>query len=73
MNQHFYISSDEARRIALQEAGAADADFHVQELRFESGHGLYELDYSTDYMEYCCYVNAETGNVVGFDYQPRVA
>ncbi|MDD3230830.1 MAG: PepSY domain-containing protein [Oscillospiraceae bacterium] len=73
MNHHFYISSDEACKIALQEAGEVSATFHVQELHFEKGHGLYELDYTTDYMEYCCYVNAETGDVVGFDYQPRVA
>lgn len=73
MNDHIFISFDEARRIALREADVSAAEFQAQCLCAENGRGLYELDYSTEYMEYCCYVSAEDGAVLGFDLRPRVA
>ena len=73
MYKYSNISSVEAQSVALRAAGIASADFHEKNYYLKSGYGLYELDYSTDYMEYCCYINAETGEVVGFDCEPRVA
>jgi uncharacterized membrane protein YkoI len=69
----YIIGKEKARGIALHEAGVTSADFSNDRLEYNAGHALYELDYATDYMEYCCFVNAETGEVMGFDFRPRAA
>jgi hypothetical protein len=73
MNRSDLICLAEARRIALREAGLERAAFSAQAVCEEPRQRLYQLDYTSDYMEYCCFVNAGTGEVVGFDSRPRVA
>ena len=67
------ISPAEARRIALKEAGTKKGEFVYQTLLNDRGNATYQLDFVTDFMCYTCYVNAECGEVVGFDYMPTVA
>ncbi len=67
------ISPAEARRIALKEAGTKSGQFVYQKLLNEPGKATYQLDFVTDFMSYTCYVNADCGEVVGFDYMPTVA
>lgn len=60
------ISPIEARRIALAEA-------HVDAAAFTSvtlDGALYELEYETEEMRYTAYVDAESGEVLGFDCAP---
>lgn len=67
------ISPAEARRIALKEAGAANGEFVYQKLMSDHDRSIYQLDFVTDFMSYTCYVNANCGEVIGFDYMPNVA
>lgn len=70
MNRSDYIGQAEARRIALKEAGIGGAAFSLQTLHEKAPQSLYQLEYSTEDMSYCCFINARTGEVVGFDYRP---
>jgi uncharacterized membrane protein YkoI len=71
MNRSDYIGPDEARRIALREAGIGGAAFELQILHEEAPQSLYQLEYFSEDMSYCCFVNAVTGEVIGFDCRPR--
>lgn len=65
------ISEKDARQTALNEAHIEKADFVKISLEKSMGMDLYQIDYCTDFMEYCCCVDAETGKAVGFDCRPR--
>jgi len=73
MNHSVLITPDEARRIALREAGISRAAFSMQIVSADMQRNLYELAFVSDDMAYCCFVDAETSEVVGFDSRPRVA
>ena len=67
------IGSDEAVCAALREAGLDRAAFSALSLCADGQRSLYELDFFSEEMEYCCFVDAETGEVAGFDSRPRAA
>lgn len=67
------ISLEDARRLALAEVGAAQAEFSGELLLREPGRTLYGLDFSADGMRYACYVDAADGVVVGLSCEPAAA
>ena len=42
----------------------------IFELSIENTNGLYELNFSTDLMEYCIFVDGDSLEVLGFDARP---
>ena len=69
MNTTTYnISADAARLLALREAGLTGAEFQSV-----SCDGRYwELEFTADELYYTCYVDAETGEVVGLSSEPML-
>lgn len=66
------ISLDEAKKIALKDAGvnAKDATFTKTELDRDDGVWSYELDFYTDSAEYDYEVHAETGDIRSKEHEP---
>lgn len=63
-----YISPMQARKLALEAANVQSARFDSQKL-LENGQ-LYELEFTTEEMHYCCYIDAANGEALGLDYFP---
>ncbi|NLC72596.1 MAG: hypothetical protein GX684_02330 [Ruminococcaceae bacterium] len=72
-NNNLYISPMQARTIALDEANVKNAEFNYQKISTTGDEKIYRLDFNTDYMDYCCYVDAKNGEVLGFDCCPSAA
>ncbi len=64
------ISPMQARRLALAEAGVSSAAFTSQRLERSGAGALYELEYETGEMRYTCYIDAGSGECLGFDFAP---
>lgn len=63
-----FISPMQARKLALEAANVQSARFDSQKL-LENGQ-LYELEFTTEEMHYCCYIDAASGEVLGLDFFP---
>ncbi len=63
-----YISPMQARALALEAANVQTARFDSQ--RLLEGGSLYELEFTSDEMHYCCYIDAANGEALGLDYFP---
>ena len=63
------ISAEMAKIAALRETGLMSARFLTVELLSEQPP-LYCLDYATDELRYCCYIDALTGEMLGLDFRP---
>ena len=63
-----YISPMQARALALEAANVRSARFDSQKLL--EGGSLYELEFTTEEMHYCCYIDAASGEVLGLDFFP---
>ena len=63
-----YISPMQARALALEAANVRSARFDSQKLL--EGGSLYELEFTSDEMHYCCYIDAANGEALGLDYFP---
>ncbi len=63
-----YISPMQARTLALEAANVKSARFDSQKLL--DGGSLYELEFTTDEMHYCCYIDATSGEALGLDFFP---
>ena len=64
------ISPLQARRLALAEAGVRSAAFTAQRLERGGGAALYKLEYETGEMRYTCYIDGESGECLGLDFEP---
>ena len=65
------ITAEQAKAIALEHAGVAEADasFVWTERDYENGRLVYEVEfYTADHREYDYEIDAATGAVVGYDY-----
>ena len=58
----------QARALALEAANVQTARFDSQ--RLLEGGSLYELEFTSDEMHYCCYIDAANGEALGLDYFP---
>ena len=63
-----YISPMQARALALEAAKVESARFDSQKLL--EGGSLYELEFTSEEMHYCCYIDAANGEALGLDYFP---
>ena len=63
-----YISPMQARALALEAANVRSARFDSQKLL--EGGSLYELEFTTEEMHYCCYIDAASGAALGLGYLP---
>ena len=63
------LTKDEAKQIALKEAGvtAAEATFTKARLEYDDGREEYEFEFYADGKEFDIDVDANTGRVVKFD------
>ncbi len=61
-----YISLDEAKSIALNDAGvdSADVQFADRDFDFDDGYAVYELEFYANGNEYDYDIDAETGNIL---------
>lgn len=61
-----YISEDEAKEIALQQAGLADVQADTVRVEFDCDDGVitYEVEFTADGREYEYDINAETGEII---------
>lgn len=68
-----YIGEENAERIALEYAGAADGEAENvrTELEFEHGRMVYEVEFVWNGSEYEVDVDAVTGEVVGCEQEPK--
>ena len=70
-NTQAVITEEEAKKIALDDAGIAEAD--VKGLRIEKdredGYYVYEVDFYSDNKEYDYKIDQTTGEIVGRDYE----
>lgn len=73
INNTLNISPVLAREIAQQEAGVRNASFMKQRLNVEGGLNVYELTFRAESMDYVCYIDADSGEVLGFDCWPVAA
>lgn len=72
-NAALHISPVRAREIAMREADAANAVFAAQRLEEDGERYIYELDFTANFMDYICYIDAENGEVLGFSAMPSAA
>ena len=61
-------NSVKAMNAAVRYAGIENCE--IFELSIENTSGLYELNFSTDLMEYCIFVDGNSLEVLGFDARP---
>lgn len=70
-NNQATISEEEAKKIALEDAGIAESD--VKGLRIkrdrEDGYYVYEVDFYSGNQEYDYKIDQTTGDIVGKDYE----
>ena len=64
------ISLEEARETALEHAGLKEADiiFVKEDLEYDDGQAVYELEFYVDGAEYDYEVSASTGKILSYDY-----
>ena len=63
------LSAEAAKAIALSEARLTAARYLKVELLPEQ-QPLYCLNYTTNELRYCCYIDALTGELLGLDSRP---
>lgn len=63
------ITAEQAKQIALDHAGVAERDARRMEMDFdyEWGRAVYEFEWKSGWMEYSVAVDANTGEVVGYE------
>ncbi len=63
------ITEEDAKRIALEDAGVSEADILAMQVGYEMEHGRtkYEIEFYAGNMEYDYEINAETGEIISFD------
>ncbi len=63
------ITEEDAKRIALEDAGVSEADVLAMQVGYEMEHGRtkYEIEFYAGNMEYDYEINAETGEIISFD------
>lgn len=61
------ISLDEAKSIALKEAGLTEADFIKAEQDFDDGRKVYEIEFRSGDRKWEYNIDAENGNVLAYD------
>ena len=63
------ITEDQAKAIALEHAGLAEADISRLQVRkdFDDGRQEYEVEFHVDRMEYEYEIDAVTGKILSFD------
>ena len=70
-NNQATITEEEAKKIALDDAGIAESD--VKALRvekdIENGRYVYEVDFYSENKEYDYKIDQTTGDIVGKDYE----
>lgn len=69
-NNNIIINAAEARRAVLDELHLNYTEVEFYEVRYEDS--LYEITVYTTWMRYDCYVDAETGEVVGIGSVPML-
>lgn len=64
------ISAEQAKQIALQHAGLAESDVLFQKIELDREHGrlVYEIEFISNYQEYDYEIDANSGEIVSFDY-----
>lgn len=62
------VSAEQAKQIALEHAGVAEADVYglEMELEHDDGRTCYEFSWKVDFTEYDCDIDADTGEVLHF-------
>lgn len=60
------VTAEAARAAALRETGVISAEFS----RCELADGVWELGFDSNELRYDCYVDAESGEVLGVDFRP---
>ena len=60
------VTAEAARAAALRETGVINAEFS----RCELADGVWELSFDSNELRYDCYVDAESGEVLGVDFRP---
>ncbi|MFI3174029.1 MAG: PepSY domain-containing protein [Bacillota bacterium] len=65
------ITEAEAKAIALEHAGLAEADvtFMITKLDYDNGIQEYEVEFYSGQTEYDYEINASTGEIISFDYE----
>lgn len=63
------LTAEQAKQIALQHAGVAEADTSRMEIGFdyENGRAVYELEWRVGWTEYSYEVDANTGDVLSYE------
>ena len=63
------LTADEAKAIALEQAGVSEADTSFLNVSFEYDDGFaeYQVEFLVDSTEYDIEVDANTGNIIGYD------
>lgn len=69
-NNNIIINAAEALKAVLNELHLSSTDVEFYEVKFEAS--LYEMTVYTTWMRYDCYVDAETGEVVGLSSVPML-
>ena len=63
------LTADQAKQIALQHAGVAEADASRMEIGFDYEHGraVYEIEWKVGWTEYNYEIDANTGDVLSYE------
>ena len=69
-NNNIIINAAEALKAVLYELHLNSTDVEFYDFKLEDS--LYEMDVYTTWMRYTCYVDAETGEVVGLSSVPML-
>ena len=66
------VSLDDAKAIALEKAGVAEADatFTKEALESDDGITCYEFEFTVGTEEYDVQINADTGEIMEYDSEP---
>ena len=70
-NNQAIITEEEAKKIALDDAGIAESDIEGLrvEIDIENGRYVYEVDFYSGNKEYDYKIDQTTGDIVGKDYE----
>ena len=68
MNNDSFITASEALSAALEYAGLSHEEAMCTFTRRDAG--LYELGFRTDWLKYDCYIDAQSAEVLGFNFEP---
>lgn len=63
------ITADQAKQIALDHAGVAEADVYGLEMELDRDHGrtIYEFSWEANFVEYDYEIDADTGEILRFE------